>query len=175
MRKIILSLLMIFTLVFSIYGWNYYNDYYLQISEKEVKEFLEKFNGDKIQILNFEQIENTNVWLAHFKSNKKQFGHAQFNEGWNHRLKFINFVTDPNVTYKEYDTNKGKYGVLFVGNLDNNISKIKINSQLKNYEIEINITSSKPFMKAFSLPKNIDNTSPASFSFYDKSGNFINE
>lgn len=178
MKKIILttlSLIVFSILIFSIYGWNYYDKYHIKPSKEPVKNFLEEFDKSKIELLNFEQIENTNIWLAQLTFNDGQFGHAKFQEGWNHNLKFIYLRTNPSITYEEYNTNKGKYGVLFVNNLDKNISKIKLKSQLNNFETEIDTSVSQTFVKTFKLPENVENTSPATFSLYDKDGNLYND
>ncbi|WP_107841624.1 hypothetical protein [Metasolibacillus meyeri] len=172
MKKMILVFFsVILLLVLCIYCWNYYTKYYINTSEKEVKAFLEEFSESKIELLSFEQIDDTNIWLAHFQLNEKKFNYAQFREGWNHKVKFIYLKTYPNVTYDELNTNKGKYGVIFANNLDENIVKIKLQSQLKNFETEIDTSTSKIFIRAIKLPENVENTAPAIFYFYDKNGN----
>lgn len=181
MRKTILTsllLIVLAVLIFSIYGWNYYDEYNIKPSEESVKTFLEEFDKSKVELLNFEQIENTNIWVAQLEFEEGQFGHAEFQEGWNHHLKFIYLNTNTNlsVTYRDYSTNKGRYGVIFVNNLDKNISKIKVLSPFKDFETEIDTSSiAKTFVKAFKLPKNVENTFPATFYFYDKNGNLYND
>lgn len=173
MKRFILPFLVL--VILSVYLWNYYEKYHIKPFEESVTTFIEESSKDKVELINFEQIENTNIWLAQLKFKEGEFGHAKFQKGWNHNLKFIYLKTNPNITYEEYNTNKGKYGVIFVNNLDKNISKIKVKSQLKNFETEINISNSQTFIKTFKLPKNVENTSPATFEVYDKNGNLYND
>lgn len=155
-----------------IYGHAYYNDYHLKSSEITVKNFLEEFIDSSIQIMHFEQIEETNMWLVQLKINDDQYGHARFNKGWNGKLKFIYLATAPSVTYRQYKTNKGNYGTLYVHELDSNVAKIKL-TNLMNFEKEIEVDTSAPFMKTFKLPPYAEDTFPAIFTFYDKIGQEI--
>jgi len=155
-----------------IYGHGYYNDYHLKSSEMTVKDFLEKFIDSSIQIMHFEHIEETNMWLVQLKINGDQYGHARFNKGWNGKLKFIYLATDPPETYRQYKTNKGNYGTLYVHELDSDVAKIKL-TNLMHFEKEIEVDTSAPFMKTFKLPPNAEDTFPAIFTFYDKTGQEI--
>lgn len=173
-KKIIFISLLLIVFVILMYGWNYYDKYHIKPSEENVKTFIEEFSGNKVKVLNFEQIEDTNIWLYQLEFKEVKFGHAKFQKGWNNNFKFIYLKTNPTITYEEYNTNKGKYGVIFVNNLDENISKIKVTSQLKNFQTEINTSVSKTFIKTFKLPNNVENTSPATFELYDKNENLYN-
>ncbi|QPQ35614.1 hypothetical protein [Lysinibacillus sp. JNUCC-52] len=156
-----------------IYGNAYYNDYHLKSSETTVKDFIEEFIDSSIQIMHFERIEETNMWLVQLKINDSKYGHARFNKGWNGKLKFIYLATDPTVTYREHKTNKGNYGTLYVHELDSNVAKIKLTPNWKNFEKEIEVDTVAPFMKTFKLPENVEDTFPAMFTFYDKTGEVI--
>lgn len=137
-----------------------------------MKDFIEEFIDSSIQIMHFERIEETNMWLVQLKINDSKYGHARFNKGWNGKLKFIYLATDPTVTYREHKTNKGNYGTLYVHKLDSNVAKIKL-TNLMNFEKEIEVDTGAPFMKTFKLPENAKDTFPAMFTFYDKTGEVI--
>lgn len=156
-----------------IYGNAYYKEYHLPSSETAVKDFLEEFIDRSIRIMHFERIEETNMWLVQLKSNDDEYGHARFNKGWNGKLKFMYLATTAtSVTYRQYKTNKGNYGSLFVHELDSNVAKIKL-TNLMSFEKEIEVDTSAPFIKTFKLPSHVEDTSPAIFTFYNKIGQEI--
>lgn len=171
MKKIIfifISVLAFFILF--VYFLNNLDEYQINLSDQDVHAFFEEFSRNELELISFNQVEDTNTWLAYIRFNNGEYSFSELKEGWNHKLKFISLSTCQDMTYRELKTNKGKYGVVIVNDLDENIAKIKVQSQLKDFETEIDTTHSKTFLKTFKLPENVEETFPATFYYYDENG-----
>lgn len=110
-------------------------------------EFTNESAGESIdKVFYLSRIADSNTWLAQIQFESGDYGFVHFKQGWNQKLQFISLNKEPDVTYREYKTNKGKYGVVLGQNLNGEIAKIKITT-VSNQEYFIDVSNETVFMK----------------------------
>lgn len=177
-KKLVIFLLVGLSMAFSIYLNNYYDRYNIDNSIENVQNKLTDFNvsidSESIKKIHvWEQIDNTNTWVAYLEFEENNYGYAHLKQGWNKKLRLISIGTKTDITYRELETNKGNYGVVIGENINRDISKIKVTTENKQHEFLIDISNESHFIKYEKLPKNTTNSFPAQFTLYDYSNNVI--
>ena len=92
----------------------------------------------------------------------------------NNKVKFISSNSVPDITYQEFDTSNGLYGVILGENNNLTISRIeaKLSSENMN-SFTVDISDSYYFIEYNKLPNDISDTFPGQFILYDSNNNTI--
>lgn len=156
----------------------YINIYKVNDSKESVQQFLNDFVGEEYykgkvkEIIIWNDIDDSNTWVAKFQFENGEYGSAQFEKGWNKKLKFKIMNNEPNLTYTQYETNKGIYGVVSGINADRQISKIKVLTNNKQ-EYSFNLSEEILFMEYINISVDVYGMQPAKYVLYNKEDNVI--
>ncbi|MFJ7736276.1 hypothetical protein ACIQ2D_08005 [Lysinibacillus sp. NPDC097287] len=188
-KRMKLSILGVILFIFYIIF--HFSDYNIKNSKVEAEQYINEFydkNDDSslsaindflnIEIVEWLQLGESDTWFAHVLFDNKLYGFAIFKEGWNQRLQLESVRAEGAINYREFETNKGFYGVVFGRNPTLNIDQIKVITANKQYQFINDVDTIKTFVKIEKLPEyyTMDTKStPANFFVYDKEGYIISE
>ncbi|MCJ7843535.1 hypothetical protein MUB24_22200 [Lederbergia sp. NSJ-179] len=178
-KKSILIVFLAITIITFVLVFRYFNlkEYNIEFSKSSMEKFLtEKIERRPIEFIQMKELEETNTVLFQFKYTDGNLGYAHFEKGKNKKVKFISSNSVPEITYQEFDTNNGLYGVILGKNDNLNISSIKAELSSENmYSFIVDVSGSDYFIEYSKLPKDISNTFPAQLTLYDSNNNIIND
>ena len=168
----------------------YFNEYNITNTKVEAEQYLNEHYDKQyesslsaindfanIEILDLFQLGESDTWFAHVLFDEKLYGHAIFKEGWNRHLQLRSVGSEGTINYREFETSKGLYGVVFGRNPTLNIDHIKVITANNQYQFIKEVASLKTFAGVEKLPEDytIDiNSKPAKFYVYNIEGKIIN-
>ncbi|MFS0577517.1 hypothetical protein AB1K83_18045 [Sporosarcina sp. 179-K 3D1 HS] len=164
---------------FGIYAVGYFSTYHIKGNEAAAEEFLIEFDKKKSgmgvsETIDWLQLGGSNSWLSRVLFQDGVYGYAHFVKGWNGKMKFISLGTTPHISYREFETDEGLYGVVFGRNDNRSIDHINVKTGGETpYEFVVEVKNQENFMVSEKLPDGIQGTLPAEFEVVDKEGNVM--
>lgn len=145
--------------------------------EKELNIFISESDSSEFKVEEIKNIQSSNTWIALLSSNidsNENILYAHLEKNWRNHYKIISVGSVPNISYIDIKTNIGLFGVLVGINNSLSIKNIDVKTlgevQLKS---TFDVEGEKYFIKYISIEKGITNTSPATFTLYDKNNQVI--
>ncbi|MFG6116704.1 hypothetical protein ACGTN9_16255 [Halobacillus sp. MO56] len=180
MKKVIYLLLFV-SIIFIIYSFNYFNQYHIEDKttsiQSELKEWINRGSGlIEPEVIKRVQLDDTNSYIASFRTKSGNIGYAQLIKGWNGKFKIVvagHGDGDDVVDYQKIKTSDGIYGVVVGRNPDMKIDHIKTDLYDEEFNFTSTVSSDKTYVKYHMLPPDIENPFPAEVTLFDKNNTEI--
>lgn len=156
-----------------------FNEFVIENEPTKIEEGLNKFinrpEGNlKAKLLKIQQIDNTDTFVAVFSINESEIGYAKLEKKFFNKLKIIYTSNGSSkIAYKDLETNKGNYGLLFGMNPQLLIHTVQINNLEGTHTQEVDISNKEIILVADKLPKEVEKAITSELVFFDKEGHKI--
>ncbi|CAM4028111.1 hypothetical protein [Lederbergia lenta] len=160
-----------------VFKYLYSEEYNIEYSNSSMEKFLTKnIERKSIEYIQLKELKKTNTVLFQFKYTDGHLGYAHFEKGINKKVKFISSNSVPEITYQEFETNNGLYGVILGKNDNLKISRIEAELSSENmYSFTVDVSGSDYFIEYNKLPEGISNTYLGQLILFDSNKNIIDD
>ncbi|MEN2768448.1 hypothetical protein [Ornithinibacillus xuwenensis] len=154
----------------------YYLDNHKSVIQSQLVEWINHDNEeDSFTVLDVYQLGKSNSYLVLFETkDRNSIGYAHYHEGWNGKLKPINykFGTDK-LIFEEVNTNEGKYGVVLGYNPNSIIDHIIAPIVDESISFHFDVSNDEWFLKFEKLPSEIKHRVYANLKAYDRDNEIL--
>ncbi|MGE7918062.1 hypothetical protein ACQKM9_03815 [Viridibacillus sp. NPDC093762] len=158
-----------------------FNEFVIENEPTKIEEGLNKFinrpEGNlKVKLLKIQQIDKTDTFVAIFSINESDFGYAKLEKKFFNKLKIIYTSSgSAKIAYKDIETNKGNYGLLFGLNPQFVIHTVQINNLEGTHTQKVDVSNKEVILVADKLSKEVEKAITSKLLFFDKEGNEVVE
>lgn len=149
--------------------------------EKAQVEFDELYYMNETETKNFslkqiKQLDEAGSWIALFEASDGSGMYAHYELDWFKRFHINAIGSVPAFTYLDIPTNNGIYGVMVGTNDSLRLAKVNLQTQgAAQLEFNFSTADEKYVIKYEKLPKDINSSEPATFTFYDTENKVIEQ